>query len=247
MMAELVRLKVDLIVAGGGGPAARASKQATSTIPIVAVLLGDPVASGFASSLARPGGNITGQSQQETEINAKRLELLKAILPKVKRVAMLSDLPADSRGILVDAGEAAARSLGLRLQVLGVSRVEEFEGAFAAAKAAGAEGLVVHASAFFNYHRQRLINLAAQNRLPTVFENRGFAEAGGLISYGINIEEAYRSAAKYVDKILKGANPADLPIEQPTTFELVINLRTAKMLQVTIPQTLLVRAAQILQ
>ena len=247
--AELIRLKVDLIVAGGGAVAVRAAKQATSTIPIVMPLVGDPVASGLVSSLARPGGNVTGQSQQEEEINAKRMEFLKAILPKAERVAVLRDSRGDPRSVQVqvNAVEAAARSLGLRLQVLSVSRVEEFDGAFAAAKDAGAEGLIVPASAFFNYNRRRLIDIAAQNRLVAVFENRDFADDGGLISYGVNIGEMWRSAAKYVDKILKGAKPADLPVEQPTTFELVINLRTAKALQLTIPQTLLVRADRIIE
>ncbi|MGH8692595.1 MAG: ABC transporter substrate-binding protein [Burkholderiales bacterium] len=249
IFAELVRLKVDVIVAGGGTAGARAAKQATSTIPIVTPLVGDPVASGLVSSLARPGGNVTGQSQVDTQIIAKRLELLKAILPKAERVAMLRDSTVESRSvqIVVDASEAAARSLGLRLQVLSVSRADEFDSAFAAAKASGAEGLVVPASAFFNYNRRLLIDLAERHRLPAVFENREFPETGGLMSYGVNVVEMYRNVAKYVDKILKGAKPTDLPVEQPTAFELVINLRTAKALQLSIPQTVLVRADRIIE
>ena len=247
--AELIRQKVDLIVVGGGTLAVRAAKQATSTIPIVMPLVGDPVASGLVSSLARPGGNVTGQSQQEEEINAKRMDILKVILPKAQRVAVLRDSRGDPRSvqIQVDAAVAAARSLGLRPQVLSVSSVEEFEGAFAAARDARAEGLIVPASAFFNFNRQRLVDLAARNRLVAVFENRDFADAGGLISYGVNIGEMWRSAAKYVDKILKGAKPADLPVEQPTTFEFVINLKTAKALGIAIPQALLISANHVLQ
>ena len=249
LFAELVRLKVDVIVAGGGTAGVRAAKQATSSIPIVMPLVGDPIASGLVSSLARPGGNVTGQSQMETELIAKRVELLKLVLPKAAQVAILRDSTADQRAtqVIVDAAEAAARTQGLLLQVFKVGRVEEFEGVFAAAKAAGAEGLAVPASAFFNYNRRHLIDLAAKYRMPAVFENREFAESGGLISYGIDVVRMYRSAARYVDKILKGAKPADLPVEQPTTYELVINLRTAKALQLPMPSTILVRADRLIE
>ena len=241
--AELLRLNADVIVAGGGTPAARAAKQATSTTPIV-IFATDAVASGFVASLARPGGNVTGFSILNTEISAKRLHLLKEAFPKIERVAVLCD-PAD----IGEAGaiEAAAHSLGARVQVLSVSRLEEFEGAFESAKRARAEALIVCASPFFNAHRKRVVDLAEQHRLPAIYEHRDFAAIGGLMSYGPNIAEMYRSAARYIDKILKGAKPADLPVEQPTKFELVVNLKTAKALGVTIPPSFLVRTDEVIQ
>lgn len=243
-MAELVRLKVDVIVAGGGAAAWRAALQATSTIPVVVPLMGDPVASGLAGNLARPDRNITGLSQLEDAVMAKRLEFLKAIVPRAQRVAVLSE--ATVQQWLVDAAIAAARSLGVRPHVFSVKGVDDFEGAFSAAKAAGADGLVVHASAFFNNHRHRLVALSEHHRLAAVFENRSFTEIGGLMSYGVNIEEMYRGAARHVDRILKGAKPADLPIEQATKVELAINLKTAKALGLTIPPSLLLRADQVI-
>ena len=248
-MADLIDLKVHVIVAGGGGSAVRAAVKATSVIPIVVPVMGDPVVSGLVRSMARPGGNLTGQSQVEADISAKRAELFKAILPRAERVAVLRDSGEEPRSAQnwVDPAVAAARSLGLRPQVVSASGVEDLEAAFAAAKAGGAEGLIVPASAFFNNHRQRIVDLSLRYRLVGVFENRGFAEVGGLISYGVNIAEMYRDAARYVDKILRGAKPADLPIEQATRFELVINLRTAKVLQVPIPQTLLIRADRVVE
>jgi putative ABC transport system substrate-binding protein len=245
LIAELVRLKVDLIVAGGGTPGARAAKRATSTIPIVVPAVGDPVASGLISSLARPGGNVTGLSMLNTEISAKRVELLREILPKVERVAVLSD-PAASTPDL-GATQAAASSLRLRLQVLSVGRPEEFDGLFNAARKADVEALIVLASPVFNTYRRRLIDLVAQNRLIAVYEHRAFPAAGGLMSYGPNLEDMNRRAAKYVDKILKGATPADLPVEQPTVFEFVINLKTAKALGLTIPPAVLARADELIQ
>jgi putative ABC transport system substrate-binding protein len=245
LIAELIRLKVDVLVAGGGTAGAQAAKRATATIPIVMPVMGDPVAAGLVSSLARPGGNVTGLSMLNTELNAKRVELLREVLPRVERVAVLRDPatpPAD-----VDATHAAARSLGLRLQLLNVGRPEEFPGAFQAARKADADALIVLASGFFNTQRRRLIDLAAQNRLIAVWEHRDFADAGGLMSYGPNLVDMNRRAAKYIDKILKGAKPADLPIEQPTKFELVINLKTAKALGLTIPPSVLARADEIIE
>ena len=244
-MAELIGSKVDLIVAGGGAAPVRAARQLTSTIPIVMPAVFDPVAAGLVSSLARPGGNVTGQAQLDVETTVKRMEMLKAILPKLERVAVLRD-PALVQAH-ADVMAAAARSLGLRLHVLTASRVEELDSAIGAAKDARAEALVVLASGVFTAHRQRIVDLAARNRLVAVYEHRDFVDAGGLISYGINLEEMWRGAAKYVDKILRGAKPADLPVEQPTTFEMVINLRTAKTLQLTIPQTLRVSADRIIE
>jgi putative tryptophan/tyrosine transport system substrate-binding protein len=245
LIAELISLKVDIIVAGGGAVGARAAKNATSTIPIVMPVVSDPVAVGLVSSLARPGGNATGLSMLNTEISAKRMELLRDVLPRVERVAVLRDPAADSAQ--ADVTQAAARALGLKVHVLSVSRADEFPGAFDAARKAHAEALVVLASSFFNAHRRQLVDLAAQNRLIAVYEHREFPDAGGLMSYGPNIVEMYRRAAYFVDKILKGASPADLPVEQPTRFELVINLKTAKALGLTIPQSVLVRADEIIQ
>lgn len=246
-MAELVALKVNVIVAGGGVVAVRAAKQATSTIPIVMPAIIDPVATGLVASLPRPGGNVTGQSMLDIDITTKRIEFLKTMLPKLERVAVLNDPSQGGVPVQADAMKAAARSLGLRLQFVSVSRIEELEGAFDAARAARTEALIVLASGFFTANRQRLVNLAARNRLAAVFEHGDFADAGGLLSYGVNLEQMWHSTAKYVDKILKGAKPSDLPVQQPTVFELVINLRTAKMLQVTIPQTLLLRADRIIE
>ena len=244
-MADLIGLKVDVIVAGGGGTATRAAKQLTSTIPIVMPATYDPVAAGLVSSLARPGGNVTGQAQLDAETTVKRMEFLKMLLPKAKRVAVLRS--AALAQAHMDAMEAAARSLGLQLQVLTAGRAEELDAAFGAFKDARAEGLIVLASAVFTAHRKRVVDLAAQHRLVAVYEHRDFVDAGGLISYGPNFEELWRGAAKYVDKILKGAKPADLPIEQPKVFELAINRRTAGALQLTIPQSLLVRADRIVE
>jgi len=243
-VVEFLRLNVDVIVAGGGTNAALTVKQATSTTPIIVPAASDPVAGGLVASLARPGGNVTGLSMLNTEIGAKRLDLLKEVFPKIERVALLCG-PIGAPG---EAGaiEAAARSLGIRLQVLSVTRAEEFEAAFEAAKRARAEALVVCASAFFNAHRKRLVERAGQKRLAAIYEHREFADAGGLMSYGPNITEMYRSAARYVDKVLKGAKPADLPVEQPTRFELVVNRRTARALGLTIPQSVLVRADEVI-
>jgi ABC-type uncharacterized transport system substrate-binding protein len=245
LIAELIRLKVDVLVAGGGTAGAQAAKRATSTIPIVMPVIGDPVAAGLVSSLARPGGNITGLSMLNTEISAKRVELLKEILPKVERVVVLRD-PATPQAD-VDATQAAGRALGLRVQLLSAGRSEEFQAVFQAARSAGAEALVVLASGFFNTQRRRLVDLAAQNRLIAVWEHRDFADTGGLMSYGPNLVDMNRRAATYIDKILKGAKPADLPVEQPTVFELVINLRTAKTLGLTIPPAVLARADEIIE
>ena len=246
MMADLIALKVDLIVAGGGEVATRAAKQLTSTIPVVMPATYDPVAAGLVSSLARPGGNVTGHAQQDTETTTKRMEFLKVLRPKVQRVAVLGQRAMYAQAH-TDVLEAAARSLGLQLKRLTASRVEELDGAFSAFKDAGAEGLIVLASGVFTAHRKRVVDLAAQHRLVAVYEHRDFVEAGGLMSYGPNFEELWRGAARYVDRILKGATPADLPIEQPTKFELAINLKTARSLQVTIPQALLVRADRIVE
>ena len=242
--AELLRLNVDVIVAGGGTPAARAAQQATRTTPIV-IFATDPVADGLVASLARPGGNMTGFASLNPEMSVKRLSLLKEAFPKIERVAVLCD-PAD----LGEAGaiEVAARTFGGRVHILAVSRVEELDGAFEAATRARTEALIVCAAPFFNTHRKRVVDPARQHRLAAaIYEHRDFAAIGGLMSYGPNLAEMYRSAARYVDKILKGAKPADLPVEQPTTFELIINLKTAKALSLTIPQSVLARADEVIE
>lgn len=244
LAAELVRLKVDVIVAAG--PAAEAASQATTTIPIVVPVSRDLVALGLAASLARPGGNVTGLATLSTELPGKWMELLKEILPSASRVAVLSDPYYTADQLRVS--EAAARSLGLRLQVLNVGRPEDLEIAFAQAKKNRAEALIVLSSALFYVHRTELVAFAAKQRLPTIYHQKDFVEGSdGLMSYGPDFKDLFRRAAGYVDKILRGAKPGDLPIEQPTKFELVINLRTAKTLGLTIPESLLQRADQVIR
>src|SRR6266851_1349638 len=209
--AELLRLNVNVIVAGGGTVAALAARRATHTTPTI-VFVPDPVAASLAASLARPGGNVTGLSMQIMDLGSKKLDLLKEVFPKIERVAALCDAADASEAGAI---EAAAPLRGSQVQVLRVSR---------------AEALIVCASGFFTAHLKRLVDLAGQSRLAAIYEHRDFPNAGGLMSYGPSIAEMYRQAATYVDKILKGAKPSDLPIEQPTKFELVINLKTAKAL-----------------
>ena len=244
LAADLVRLKVDLIVAGGGASGAQAAQLATRTIPVVVPVVTDPVGAGLVTSLARPGGNITGLSMQNTEITAKRLELLKYTFPKVARVAVLYDSGTLEQ---LRRTEVAGRALGIQLQALEAGRAEDFERLFEAAKDERADALVIVASSFFYAHRRQLVELAAKHRVIAVYEHREFSDAGGLMSYGPNLVDMYRRAAVYVDKILKGAKPGDLPIEQPTKFELVINLKTAKALGLTIPQSVLLRADEVIQ
>jgi putative ABC transport system substrate-binding protein len=244
LAADLVRVKVDLIVAGGSQ--ARVAKRATTTIPIVMPVSNDPVGQGIVESLARPGGNVTGLAFLSEGLPGKWLELLKEVLPGMSRVAVLWH-PATEAGQLRVA-EAAARSLGLRLWTLKVQRSDDFERAFAEAHGNRAEGFIVLSSPFFYAHRTRLVELAAKHRMPTMYHQQEFVVgSGGLMSYGPNLRELFRRAATYVDKILKGAKPADLPVEQPTKFELVINLKTAKTLGLMIPASLLARADEIIE
>jgi ABC-type uncharacterized transport system substrate-binding protein len=237
-------------VAGGGTPAALAAKQATKTIPIVFVPLADPVSSGLVTSLARPGGNLTGLSDLTPELVGKCLELLKQAVPGVGRVAVLWQPGAfDERTEkdMLKAAEVAARALGVRLQFVEARGPDDFDRAFSDMTSARAGALTVLPTAMFFNERRRLVDLAAKNRLPTVFGYREGVDAGGLMSYGPSIPDLWRRAATYVDKTLKGAKPADLPVEQPTKFELVINLKTAKALGLTIPQPLLLRADQVIE
>ena len=248
LAVELVRLKVDIIVAEGTQGVA-AAKNATETIPIVMISGSvDPVGLGLIASLARPGGNVTGLSYSVGPgIAGKWLELLKEIVPKVRRVATLSNPANPNQPLIIRDLKVAARSLGVQLQLLEARGPHEFDGAFEAMGKERAGALLVLADSMFVFHRARLADLAARSRLPAAYGNRADVEAGGFMSYGPNFPDLWRRAAIYVDKILKGAKPADLPVEQPTKFELVINLKTAKALGVTIPQSILTRADEIIQ
>jgi putative ABC transport system substrate-binding protein len=246
LAAELVRLNVDLIFAWATA-AAIAAKRATSTLPIVFVSVADPVASGLVASLARPGANVTGVSNISRDLMDKLMELLVQVVPGISRVAAVRNAPNPSSPLLLQATETAARSLGLQLQVVDVHAPEDFETAFTTIAAAHAMGVVVIPDPMYFSQRQRIADLALKNRLPTVFARRENAEAGGLISYGPSLPDQIRHATSYVDKIFKGAKPADLPVEQPTKFELAINLKTARALGLTIPQSLLLRADKVIQ
>jgi putative ABC transport system substrate-binding protein len=246
LAAELVRLNVDVIVAGGP-PAPEAAQRATSTIPIVMVFHPDPVGSGLVVSLARPGGNVTGLSSLSPELIGKRVQLLKEAVPGISRVAVLSNPTVPSHALDLREAEVAARSLKVQLQVLEAQAPSDFASAFSAMTKDRAGALIALGGSIFYGHRTRIVELAAQSRLPAMYTVKEYAEAGGLMAYGPNFRENWRRAATYVDKILKGAKPADLPVEQPTKFELVINLKTAKALGLTIPQSLLGRADEIIQ
>ncbi len=247
LAAELVRLKVDLILATSG-PRVRATKEVTSTIPIVMVYVAEPVTNKLVASLARPGGNVTGVTYTAgPEIAGKYLELLKEVVPTLSRVAVLlyPDYPVTPA--FLGEAQAAAQALGLTLQSYDVRDPKEFEGAFAAMTKARADGLLVQVHPIVFAHPKRVAELAAQSRLPAVYPYRDLVVAGGLMAYEANIAAMWRQAPAYVDKILKGANPGDLPVEQPTKFDLLINLKTAKALGLTIPQSLLMRADEVAQ
>jgi ABC-type uncharacterized transport system substrate-binding protein len=248
LVAELVRLKVDVLVATSS-TAIRAAKQATKTIPIVMASATDPVAAGFVDSLARPGGNITGVVRLTRELSGKRLELLKEAVPRISRVAVLWDgNAAPGPAIAFKEYEAAARSFKLEFQSLEVRGPDpDVDGAFQAAAKGRANALIVVRNTTVDRHLKRIVNFTIKNRLPSVWEGSEFVEAGGLMSYTSDDPANYRRVATYVDKILKGAKPADLPVEQPTKFELIINLKTAKQIDVTIPQSLLYRADKVIK
>ena len=246
LAAELVRLQAEVIVTQGT-PAALAAKDATTTIPIVMVGVGDPVGSGLVASLARPGGNITGLSVMGPELVGKQLEFLKDVLPSVSRVAILWNPAMPANALNVREAEVAAQALGVQLHLVEARGPEAFDSAFAAMTSAHAGALLVLGDAMFMQHRRRLAELAAMSRLPTMHNAREFVEAGGLFSYGASRTDTRRRAATYVDKILKGAKPADLPVERPMKFELVINLKTAQALDLTIPPTLLFQADEVIQ
>jgi len=245
LAADLVRLKVDVIVASSQG--AVAAKQATTAIPIVMPIITDPVRLGLVASLAKPGGNATGFATQNEELPGKWMELVKETLPNASRVAVLFH-PTYDGGVQLKASETAARSLGVRLQALKVERPDDFGTAFAAVQKNRAEALIISSSPLFYTHRARLVEFAAKHRIPTIYHQSEFVVgSGGLMSYGPDFHDLFRRSATYVDKILKGARPADLPVQQPTKFELVINLKTAKALGLTIPPSLLLRADQIIE
>jgi putative ABC transport system substrate-binding protein len=246
LAADLVRLKVDAIVTRSTAPI-RAAKNASKTIPIVFASAGAPVEDGLVSSLARPGGNVTGLTVLSPELDGKRLELLKQAFPEVTRVAFLWTGGSARGDVRVKETEAVAKTLGLRLQSLGVTGSDDFARVFEAARKGGAQALVWVPSPFLATHRALIFDFAAKNRIPAMYSTSDLVEAGGLMSYGPDLLDNWRRAAVYVDKILKGANPADLPVEQPTKFELVINVKTAKALGLTIPPSVLSRADRVVQ
>jgi putative ABC transport system substrate-binding protein len=246
LAAELTQLKVAAIVADGD-PAIRAAKQTTRTIPIVFIAIGDPVREGFVASLARPGGNITGLTSISEELSGKRLELLKEAFPKVSRVAVIWN-PANASNLLeFREMEVTARTLGLKLQSLEVRGLADFQGAFARAAKDRANALVLVRDPLIDSEHFRILDFAVDKRVPSMHGEEQFVEAGGLMSYGPSRVDLFRRAATYIDKILKGAKPADLPVEQPTKFELVINLKTAKQIGLTIQPNVLARADKVIK
>ena len=246
LAAELVRLKVDVIVTAGP-PVTRAVKEATATIPVVMAQDGDPVGNGFVASLARPGGNITGMSQLAAEISGKQLELLKETVPKLSRVAVLGTSTRPGNAQALKETELAAETFGVRLQYLDVRGPKDIETAFREARQGRAGAVLVLQSPVFTSQRTQVAEFAAKTRLPAIYPQTEYTEAGGFMCYGVNTPDLFRRAAYHVDKILKGAKPADLPIEQPTKFELVINLKAAKQIGLTIPPNVLARADKVIR
>ncbi len=246
MAIELAQMKVDLIVIESA-QAARAARDASKAIPIVMAVVGDPVGAGLVASLARPGGNITGLSTLSPELSGKRLELLKEVAPQAKRVAVIwNDSNPAAAGNLAET-RTAARSMGIDIQSVEVRKASDLDLALEAVAAARPGALLTLTNGMFLANRTRIVEFTARRRLPAIFPDREFAEAGGLMAYGPSLTANFRRAAAYVDKILKGAKSADLPVEQPTKFELVVNLKTAKALGITIPQSLLLRADEVIQ
>ena len=246
LAAELVRLNVEVIVANGTlGPLA--AKRATSTIPIVMTAAGDPLGSGLVASLARPGGNVTGISLMAPDLGGKRLELLKELLPRLARVAVLWNAANPYAAIVFKETQAAGRTLGIEVQSLEVRGPDDFDGAFDTARKQRPDALITVEDPLTFSHQKRIADFATGQQLPSLYGFREFVVAGGLMSYGANVADLFRRAASYVDKILKGAKPADLPVQQPTTFELVINVKTARALGLEIPPTLLARADEVIE
>jgi putative tryptophan/tyrosine transport system substrate-binding protein len=246
LSAELVHLKVNIIVTAGPS-ATRPAKEATSTIPIVMAFDTDPVANGFVASLARPGGNITGLSTLSPEISGKQLEFLKEIVPKLSRVAVFGSSIAPGNAQALKEIEVAAEAFGVKLQYLEVRDAKDIETAFRAASKGRADAVLVLPSPITLSQRRQVVDLAANSRLPAIYWATEFVEAGGLMTYSVSFTDLFRRAATYVDKILKGTKPADLPVEQPTKFEFVINLKTAKQIGLTIPPNVLARADKVIK
>ena len=247
MAAELARLKVDVIVTVGTGDI-RAAKEASATIPIVMISGGDAVGSGLVASLARPGGNITGLATLRPELSGKRLELLKEIVPRLSRVAVFVSSDSPDNAQMLKELDLAAGALGVKLQYLDILSPKDIESAFRDAAKGRAEAVLVRVpGSILIAHRIKVLQLAVKGRLPAIYESAEEVEAGGLMSYGLNTNDSYRRAATYVDKILKGAKPADLPVEQPTKFEFVINLKAAKQIGLTIPPNVLARADKVIR
>jgi putative ABC transport system substrate-binding protein len=246
LAAELVRLKVDIIVTAGPPPT-RSAKEATVTIPIVMGFDGDPVGNGFVASLARPGGNITGLATLAPEISGKQLELLKEIVPRLSRVAVLGTSTQSGSAQSLRETERAAQAFGVQLQYLDVPDPKDIGTAFQAATKGRAEAVLVLQSAVLIPQRKQIADLAIKSRLPAIYPQTEYTEAGGLMYYGANTPDLFRRAATYVDKILKGTKPADLPVEQPTKFELAINLKAAKQIGLTIPPNVLARADKVIK
>jgi putative tryptophan/tyrosine transport system substrate-binding protein len=246
LAAELIALKVDVIVTVGT-PAAVAAKQAISMIPIVMAIVADPVGEGLVASLARPGGNITGLANLDTELSQKRLEILKEVVPRLSHVAVLWNSANRAHKRALEESQVAARTLALRLQPLDVRDPNEFKSAFSEMTREHAGALMLLADSMFRAYRARVVAFATKSRLPSIFWTGDSVEAGGLMSYGATYPDLYRRAATYIDKILKGAKPADLPVEQPMKFEFVINLKTAKQIGLTIPPNVLARANRVIK
>ena len=247
LAAELVRLRVDVIVTSSGEPAIRAAKGATATIPIVMAISADPVGTGLVTSLARPGGNVTGLSILAPQVAGKRLELLKEAVPRASHVAVLWNAGYPGKALELGETESAARVLGVSILSVEVREPNDFPGAFSAITRASPDALITLSDPLTSSKGTVIVDFAARSRLPMMSEVKSFADAGGLMTYGPSTVDMVRRAATYVDKILKGAKPADLPVEQPTKFELIINLRTAKTLGLTIPRSLLLRADQVIE
>lgn len=247
LAAELVALRVDVLFAAGGPPSALAAKAATTKIPIVFSAASDPVRIGLVASLNRPGGNVTGMSTLAVPLGAKGIELLKELVPNAKVMAYLSNPSNPSASITLKETETAAAALGIRLHAPNASTVSELDAAFQSLAALRVDGLVVNAEPFFDSQRERIVALAARHAIVTSYAWRENVAAGGLISYGTSLTESYRQATLYVGRILKGEKPADLPVMQPTKFEMVINLRTAKTLGIAVPPTLITRADEVIE
>jgi putative ABC transport system substrate-binding protein len=246
LAAELVRLRVDVIVASGSGDT-RAAKEATSSIPIVMMQANDPVGSGFVASLARPGGGITGLSSFSPELSGKRLELLKEIVPRLSRLAVFGTSTSPGNAQALKEMEVAAGALGVKLQYVDVLGSKDVEPAFRTASKGQADAVLMHVSGGVGIERRELAARSIKSRLPAIYERREYVEDGGLMSYGVHLPDLDRRAAMYVDKILKGAKPAELPVEQPTKFELVINLKAANQIGLTIPPQVLARADKVIK